>query len=133
MQIPLLVRNNSIQLRCQAFTMIGYIFALLPLYMLVYVPVSQMLWGPSNKHSSSQQIVEFNSSIIADDQPLSCPLHNYNTFILSHEPLIIYIEDFLSPSESTHLLEIRLVKNLALPGLPSLALVLCSFLLPSIT
>ena len=86
--------------------MIGYIFALLPLYVLVYLPISHMLYG-SPPQSSKQQTVSFNSSFIATDEPLSCPSHNFNTHILSHEPLIIYIENFLSAAESQHLLQIR--------------------------
>jgi prolyl 4-hydroxylase len=88
--------------------MIGYIVALLPLYMFVYLPISHMIYGTS-KNPSNQQITNFNTSFIATNEPLSCPSHNYNTFVLSHEPLIIYIENFLSPDESQHLLEIRQV------------------------
>ncbi len=46
-------------------------------------------------------------SFIATNEPISCASHNYNTFILSHEPLIIYIENFLTAGESKHLIEIR--------------------------
>ena len=86
--------------------MIGYIFALLPLYVLVYLPISHMFNGSSQK-STRQQVLNFNESFIATDEPLSCPLHNFNTYILSHEPLIVYIENFLSEDESEHLLKIR--------------------------
>jgi hypothetical protein len=91
---------------CQATKMLGYIFALLPLYVLVYLPLSHILYG-SPQHRSKLQSVSFNSSFIATDEPLVCPEHNFNTHILSHEPLMIYIEDFLSASESKHLLQIR--------------------------
>lgn len=94
------------QFYCQDFEMIGYIFALLPLYVLVYLPVSHMLYG-SPQRSTEQRVISFNESFIATDKNLSCPPHSYNTHILSHEPLIIYIEGFLSESESKHLLEIR--------------------------
>jgi prolyl 4-hydroxylase len=86
--------------------MIGYIVALLPLYMFVYLPISHMIYGTSEK-TSVQQTTNFNSSFIATNEPLACPSHNYNTFILSHEPSIVYIENFLSSDESQHLLEIR--------------------------
>ncbi|KAG0647448.1 Procollagen-proline [Hyphodiscus hymeniophilus] len=85
--------------------MIGYIFALLPLYILVYLPISQILNG-SPQTSTRQQTLSFNESFIAVEEPVSCPPHSYNTFILSHEPLIIYIENFLSGHESEHLLNI---------------------------
>lgn len=93
-------------LHCQDFEMIGYIFALLPLYVLVYLPISSMLHGSPQK-SKKQEALIFNESFVATDEPLACPSHSYNTHILSHEPLIIYIENFLSESESRHLLEIR--------------------------
>jgi hypothetical protein len=86
--------------------MIGYIVALLPLYILVWLPISQILFGPSET-SSDRQTVVLNSSFVASNEPLSCPPHSYNTFILSQEPLIIYIENFLSTDESAHLIKIR--------------------------
>ncbi len=49
----------------------------------------------------------FHPEKMIEDGLLSCPSHSYNTYILSHEPLIIYIENFLSASEATHLLDIR--------------------------
>jgi prolyl 4-hydroxylase len=96
----------SSQTNAKTRKMIGYIFALLPLYILVYLPLSQMWNGPQQK-STRQQILRFNESFIAADEPLSCPPHGFSTHILSHEPLIIYIEDFLSEKESEHLLKIR--------------------------
>jgi prolyl 4-hydroxylase len=94
--------NNSHT--CQD-TMIGYIAAIFPLYIFVYLPVSNILFGTSQRPAAN--IAQFNSSFIATNEPLSCPSHNYNTHILSLEPLVIYVEGFLSPDESTHLLEIR--------------------------
>jgi hypothetical protein len=89
---------------CQG-AMLGYIAAILPLYIFVYLPVSNTLFGASQKPSAG--FTQFNSSFIAANEPLSCPTHKYNTHIISQEPLVIYIEDFLSPDESTHLLKIR--------------------------
>ena len=86
--------------------MIGYIFALLPLYVLVYLPISHILNG-SPENTTKQQVLNLNESFIATNDPVSCPPHNFNTHILSHEPLIIYIENFLSVGESEHLLAIR--------------------------
>ncbi|TVY48885.1 Prolyl 4-hydroxylase [Lachnellula occidentalis] len=87
--------------------MLGYIAALLPLYILVWVPLSSVIFGTRQKQEpSDHQNVLFNSSFIAADEPLSCPPHSYNTFILSQEPLIIYIENFLTAEESAHLISI---------------------------
>lgn len=88
--------------------MIGYIFALLPLYMILYLPISRMFNGSPEELTTSDFNV-LNNSLIATDEPLFCPSHGYITHILSLEPLIVYIEDFLSANETEHLLKIRFV------------------------
>ena len=86
--------------------MIGYIFALLPIYVLLYLPLQNMLSG-SRDDISKFRGTTYNASLIASDEPLSCSSHSYNTFVVSRQPLIIYIENFLSPEESKHLLDLR--------------------------
>jgi prolyl 4-hydroxylase len=88
--------------------MLGYIIALLPLYFLVYLPISDSIWGAPQR-SAGQDVAELslNGTFIATNEPVSCPVHHYQTHILYQEPLIIYIENFLSREESAHLLEIR--------------------------
>ena len=89
-------------------TMLGYALALIPLYFFIYLPVSSTLHGTAQKPSDRDLVnFHFNVSSIASDEPLSCPPHSYTTHILSHEPLIIYIKNFLSADESAHLLKIR--------------------------
>ena len=101
--------------------MIGYIFALLPIYVLLYLPLQHMLSGSGNNISKFRG-TQYNASLIASDEPLSCPSHSYNTFVVSRQPLIIYIENFLSPEESKHLLDIRYLPSgsgsLLFPGFP---------------
>jgi prolyl 4-hydroxylase len=90
--------------------MLGYVLGIVPLYFFIYLPISQMLYGTSQRSSNTTIAnLTFNSSSIASDEPLSCSPHSYNTYILSHEPLIIYIENFLNAQESAHLLKIRYV------------------------
>jgi len=89
--------------------MLGYFLALLPLYVFVYLPLSNSIYGKPKEPSNEDVQQVLNSSFVADDIPLSCPSHTYNTYILSHEPLMIYIENFLSPEESEHLLKIRYI------------------------
>ncbi|KAG4423104.1 hypothetical protein IFR04_003741 [Cadophora malorum] len=84
--------------------MIGYIAAILPLYIFVYLPISSSLTGTTQR--PAVPITQFNSSFIATNEPLDCPSHSYNTHILSVDPLIIYIENFLSSAESDHVLKI---------------------------
>lgn len=86
--------------------MIGYIFALLPIYVFLYLPVQHML-SDSRDDSAKFRGTAYNASLIASDEPLDCPAHSYNTLIVSRQPLIIYIENFLTREESKHLLDIR--------------------------
>lgn len=86
--------------------MLGYIATLPLLYIFVYLPLSNSYFG-NTPSPRGQQVVLLNSSLIADDLPLACPSHSYNTHILSQEPLVIYVENFLSTDESKHLIEIR--------------------------
>ncbi|KAL2064389.1 hypothetical protein VTL71DRAFT_4883 [Oculimacula yallundae] len=85
--------------------MFGYIALLVPLFFFVYLPISNVLFGPTLRPAASITQL-FNSSLIATNEPLDCPSHSYNTHVLSLEPLVIYIEDFLSSDESIHLLRI---------------------------
>jgi prolyl 4-hydroxylase len=113
--------------------MIGYIFALLPFYIFIYLPLSQLLFpssssSPSRPSSPSDHEHTFNASFVAlEDPDLVCPDHTYSTHILSREPLVLYLENWLSNDEITHLLEIR---SLHPPHPPSL-LLLTPFPTPS--
>jgi len=97
--------------------MIGYIFALLPFYVFIYLPLTQLLFpsssstsSPSRPSSPSDHEHTFNASFIAlEDPDLVCPDNTYSTHILSREPLVLYLENWLSNDEITHLLEIRFV------------------------
>lgn len=90
--------------------MIGYLLALLPLYFLVYLPLTSNT--PSTHTTSFNAPIDatkLNASILALDDnhntaPLACPPHTYTTHILSTNPLVVYIKDFLSPDERAHLL-----------------------------
>ncbi|KAK2625983.1 hypothetical protein QTJ16_004245 [Diplocarpon rosae] len=83
--------------------MIGYVAALVPLYVFLYVPLYNIFFGTTQTLPTGAAL---NSSLIATNEPLLCPAHSYKTHILSLEPLIIYIENFLSPGESRHLIKI---------------------------
>jgi prolyl 4-hydroxylase len=92
---------------------ISYILALLPLYVLVYLPLSRIIF-PSQVPLSNN--LAYNSSFIATEDaelfnPASCPKHSYETHILSLEPLMVYIENFLSVKEREHLVSIRSVSS----------------------
>ena len=116
--------------------MIGYLLALLPIYIFIYLPVSQLLGlpsfssSPSSSWSSSSSGLhdnhehKFNESFIAFEDPdIVCHEHTYTTHILSREPLVLYLEGWLAEWEIEHLLEIRSVhtvypSNHAIPLYP---------------
>lgn len=89
---------------------ISYIFALLPLYILLYLPLSNLLFPRPILTTSTFTL---NTTFIATEDTdvfnpaASCPPHSYELHILSQEPLMIYIENFLSKEEQEHLVKVR--------------------------
>jgi prolyl 4-hydroxylase len=84
------------------------------------------LSGSSKDHTSSSIEVDApvaqakaESLVYPDVKNLQCPEHNYDIHIFSADPLVIYIDGFLSTSEAEHLVDIR-YPQLALPLLMSL-------------
>ena len=80
-----------------------YIFVLSPLlrtYFPSLIPESQ---------ESSYESFEKTDSLIIPDPNLICDPHNYNVHILSREPLVVYIEGFLSQDEAEHLVNVSYV------------------------
>lgn len=84
--------------------MLLYAFALIPFYILIWVPLSQMIFG---RQALLDEPLDLNSTWIASDDPPSCPDDSYKTFIISREPLMIYVEGFLTEKESRHLVDAR--------------------------
>lgn len=70
------------------------------------MPLSQVIYG---RHSALHEPLNLNSSLIASDEPLFCPEDSYKTYIISREPLMIYIDGFLKANESKHLVDVRYV------------------------
>lgn len=58
---------------------------------------------------SSYQSFEKTDSLVIPDPDLVCDPHNYNVHILSREPLVLYIEGFLSQDECEHLINVSYV------------------------
>jgi prolyl 4-hydroxylase len=116
--------------------MIGYLLALFPIYIFIYLPVSQLLglpsfsssltsssWSSSSSGPHDDHEHSFNESFIAFEDPdIVCHEHTYTTHILSREPLVLYLEGWLAEGEIEHLLEIRSVHTLhpSNPPFPSL-------------
>lgn len=93
--------------------MISYAVGLLACLFFLYNPLSQLLRldrAPPPIRRTQRPAV--NESLLAlDDWPgnLSCPADggDYRVHLFSKEPLIVYVEGFLSAAERAHLLEIR--------------------------
>jgi hypothetical protein len=97
--------------------MIVYFAALIPLYIVVWLPLSNLLWGstpaPRRTGLSNQRLRNGSFIALEDDAPDAparvCPEHKYATYILNQEPLVAYIEGFLSAEESAHLVAVRYI------------------------
>lgn len=89
--------------------MFNYLLAIIPIYIFVYLPASSYFSGVSPSVHPHFAPVDFNASWVAlespDFDPKSCATHRYSTYIISHEPLVVYIENFLSSKESEHLVQ----------------------------
>lgn len=46
-------------------------------------------------------------SLVYPDEHLQCQRHNFETHIFSTNPLVIYVDGFVSGSEAQHLIDIR--------------------------
>jgi prolyl 4-hydroxylase len=80
-----------------------YIFVLSPL-LHTYFP-SLILESPESSYRSFEKT----DLLVIPDPDLVCDPHNYNVHILSQEPLVVYIEGFLSHDEVEHLTNISYV------------------------
>lgn len=95
--------------------MFSYVVGLLACLLVLYNPLSQLLLGRSP--SAAPQIRRtprpaINESLLALDDwagNLTCGNDRYSVHLFSKEPLIMYVEGFISKEERAHLLEIRCV------------------------
>lgn len=92
--------------------MFSYIVGLFAVLVLVANPISQFFFPQiSRTKNPLSPRPQLNESLLAIDglnaSVLDCPADAYGARILSREPLVVYLEGFLSESEREHLLEIR--------------------------
>lgn len=110
----------------------SWILSLIPLYIFVLAPLTRQLLpsSPSGdgdgddsldvygfdddyaQHHQAQGLNSADDNFISPDDgaPLHCPAANggrYQVHILRREPLVIYIEGFLSDWEADHLIDVR--------------------------
>lgn len=99
--------------------MFTYIIGLLGLLLLIVPnPLTQYLL-PDYKTRNARYLSprpQLNESLLGIDPPNAtlpdCPGDAYGVRILRREPLVVYLEGFLSEEERKHLLEIRCVMSL---------------------
>ncbi|KAK4249617.1 hypothetical protein C7999DRAFT_39280 [Corynascus novoguineensis] len=88
--------------------MFTYLLALVPVLLFFSNPITQLFSSsPPRIHRLPRP--QLNEDLLALESPLnetSCPSHPYTVHIFSRAPLVLYIENFLSADERTHLLEI---------------------------
>jgi prolyl 4-hydroxylase len=87
-------------------TILEYVLISIPLYIFILGPLFKTI-APSlfsNTGSVNYQSFEKSESLIIPDEALVCPPHKFNIRILSREPLIVYVDGFLSDTETRHLI-----------------------------
>lgn len=89
--------------------MFSYVVAFLA-FLVLYNPIVQML-SPApvpRIHRTPRPRVNETLLALEDDNgtALQCPEDSYSVHIVSKEPLVVYIENFLAADERSHLLEI---------------------------
>ncbi|WYZ40060.1 hypothetical protein EsH8_IV_000401 [Colletotrichum jinshuiense] len=89
--------------------MISYIVALVAFVVLFSDPIAR-LFSPGGSRITRMPRPQMNESLLAIEYPnataLSCPPDAYSVRVFSKEPLVLYIEGFLSSEERAHLLDI---------------------------
>lgn len=90
--------------------MFSYVVAFLA-FLVLYNPIVQMLSSEPVPRIHRMPRSRVNESLLAledtNGTALQCPEDSYSVHIVSKEPLVVYIENFLSVDERSHLLEIR--------------------------
>ncbi|KIW02814.1 uncharacterized protein PV09_05872 [Verruconis gallopava] len=85
-------------------SLIEYALLAIPLYLFAISPLLRIFFPDvASSTTSSYQSFERTDSLIIPDDTLQCPPHSYATHIAHHEPLVIYVENFLSDAEAEHL------------------------------
>ncbi|KAF2499807.1 hypothetical protein BU16DRAFT_524252 [Lophium mytilinum] len=91
----------------KASSLIQYAFLGVLGYLFVGAPLFTTLFGEVDREVSTHgEVLKNIESLVVPEENLTCPHHGYNINIFSTEPLIIYIESFLSDEEAAHLVKI---------------------------
>lgn len=122
-----LLYNQTMPSLPNASTVVSWFFYLIPIYIFVLAPLLSQIfprdeedtWGLDYAvayDAEGNEIPALNledDSFISpeDDVPLNCPRReageDFKVHILSRDPLVIYIENFLTEKEADHLVDVR--------------------------
>lgn len=90
--------------------MLSYVIGFVAFLVLFSNPISEFLY-PDGRRDAAYSRPRLNESLLAMDAPGAtvpeCEADSYVARILHREPLVVYLEGFLSDEERRHLLEIR--------------------------
>lgn len=97
--------------------MFSYVVGLVAVVVLFYNPVSQLLSPEATPQIHRTPRPQLNNELLALEEDdgnanlttIGCAADAYSVHIYSREPLVVYIEGFLSVKERAHLLDIRFV------------------------
>lgn len=87
-------------------TTVQYLFIGAIGYILAGAPFSRSLFGGRKQDPPEEISFEKSASLVTSEDNLTCPHHAYNTHIFSRDPLVIYIQSFLSNEEAEHLVRV---------------------------
>ncbi|KAE8345259.1 hypothetical protein BDV24DRAFT_159618 [Aspergillus arachidicola] len=97
-------------------TILGSLFYLLPIYIFLIAPALRQFFPPAEEDltfdpdddAADLEGPILNGTILSLDDGIepTCPPDNYRVHLLRRDPLVIYIEDFLSSEEADHLVEL---------------------------
>lgn len=82
-----------------------YALLAIPLYLFGVSPLLRAYF-PSSPSEVSYRSFQKTDKLIIPNDDLICPLHTYTTYIAHHEPLVVYIENFLSEAEAQHIVQL---------------------------
>ena len=81
------------------------------IYVLIGTPGLPASLKPSSSHTSPEQDVPIArakaETLVYPSKGLQCPQHDFDVHFFSTDPLVMFIDGFLSESEAEHLVAIR--------------------------
>jgi prolyl 4-hydroxylase len=88
-------------------TLVEYSLISIALYIFVLSPYISPYFSNSSPEGDVTASYEKIESLVYPDEDLKCQEHAFKTHVLSRDPLVIYVESFLSAKEADELVELR--------------------------